>query len=142
NYNVTRFEYLLGLFPDARCVIPVRDPVWHVASLIKQHRLFCEQTRDNPRARLHLQRVGHFEFGPDRRPINAGDDACIRQVLDCFAAGAEIEGWALYWSHIYGYVAGRLESNPALRQASLIVHYEDLCSDARGTLERLLEHCR
>lgn len=33
NYNVTRLEYLLKLFPDARFVIPVREPTWHIASL-------------------------------------------------------------------------------------------------------------
>ena len=33
NYNLTRFAYLLKLFPDARFIVPVRDPRWHVASL-------------------------------------------------------------------------------------------------------------
>ena len=42
NYNITRLEYLLRLFPDARFVVPVRDPVWHIASLMKQHKLFCK----------------------------------------------------------------------------------------------------
>src|SRR5690606_33251786 len=105
NYNVTRLEYLLALFPDARFVIPVRDPVWHVASLMKQHRLFCARTRDNPKARTHLRRVGHFEFGPDRRPINAGDTECVQAICAHFAAGRDIEGWALYWNHLYGYLA-------------------------------------
>ena len=37
NYNITRLEYLLQLFPDARFVIPVREPVSHIASLRRQH---------------------------------------------------------------------------------------------------------
>src|SRR5918996_1406141 len=45
NYNVTRLEYLLKLFPEARFVIPVREPVWHIASLMKQHALFCAGER-------------------------------------------------------------------------------------------------
>ena len=49
NYNVTRLEYLLQLFPDARFVIPVRDPRWHIASLIKQHALFCPAARGTRR---------------------------------------------------------------------------------------------
>ncbi|KXJ54874.1 MAG: hypothetical protein AXW12_01545, partial [Thalassospira sp. Nap_22] len=73
NYLVTRMEYLLSIFPDARFVLPVRDPVWHIASLIKQHKLFCAGEADNPRAIAHMQRVGHYEFGLDRRPINTGD---------------------------------------------------------------------
>ena len=40
NYNLTRLGYLLKLFPDARFLLPVRDPVWHIASLMRQHQRF------------------------------------------------------------------------------------------------------
>lgn len=142
NYNITRLEYLLELFPDARFIIPVRDPVWHIASLMKQHALFCEQTRASPRALAHLQRIGHYEFGLDRRPINAGDDACIRQVQAYFEEGEDVQAWALYWNHIYGYAMRRLESNARLREATLVVHFEDLCAEPRKVLQNLLDHCR
>ena len=74
NYNVTRLGYLLKLFPDARFVIPVRDPLWHVASLMKQHQLFCREEEQNPRVLRHMRRSGHFEFGLGRRVINTGDE--------------------------------------------------------------------
>jgi Sulfotransferase family len=48
NYIVSRLEYVLTLFPDARFVIPVRDPVWHIASLMKQHALFCAGEERHP----------------------------------------------------------------------------------------------
>ncbi|MEL6964771.1 MAG: sulfotransferase, partial [Pseudomonadota bacterium] len=73
NYNLTRLAYLQKLFPDARFVLPIRAPAWHIASLIKQHTLFKDGLTGNRRALDHMRRVGHFEFGPDRRPINAGD---------------------------------------------------------------------
>lgn len=142
NYNITRLEYLLELFPDARFVIPVRDPVWHIASLMKQHALFCEQTRASPRALEHLRRIGHYEFGLDRRPINAGDDACIREILAHFQEGRELQAWAQYWNHIYGYAMRLLESNARVREATLVVHFEDLCADPRNVLRGLLDHCR
>ena len=142
NYNITRLEYLLELFPDARFVIPVRDPVWHVASLMKQHALFCEQTRASPRALEHLRRIGHYEFGLDRRPINAGDDACLREILAHFQEGRDLQGWAQYWNHIYGYAMRLLESNARVREATLVVRFEDLCADPRNVLQRLLDHCR
>ena len=142
NYNVTRLEYLLELFPDARFVLPVREPLWHVASLMKQHALFTAAARANPRALAHLQRVGHFEFGLDRRPINAGDPEEIARIQDLWRRGAEIEGWARYWSHVHGYLAARLEANPRLRAATLVVPFEDLCRAPRATLRALFEHCR
>ena len=75
NYNATRLEYLQRMFPDARFIIPIRKPAAHIASLMKQHRLFCEGQQLSPRARDHLRWIGHFEFGLDRRPINGGRSA-------------------------------------------------------------------
>ena len=142
NYNVTRLEYLLKLFPDARFVIPVRDPVWHIASLMKQHALFCQGCNRHPEAVRHLQRVGHFEFGLDRRPINAGDAARLARITDAWARGDEVEGWSLYWAHLYGYLADRLDADPALKEAALIVRFEDMCRAPHETLQQALAHCR
>ncbi|MEX0871758.1 MAG: sulfotransferase, partial [Aquisalimonadaceae bacterium] len=94
NYNVTRLAYLLDLFPDARFIIPVRNPVWHIASLMKQHRLFRAGQQAHHRAVEHLRRVGHFEFGLDRRPVNTGDAVAVEHILRCWRDGAEVEGWA------------------------------------------------
>jgi hypothetical protein len=142
NYNVTRLEYLLKLFPDARFVIPVRDPVWHIASLMKQHALFCRGCERHPEAVRHLQRVGHFEFGLDRRPINAGDPAPLARITGAWQRGDEVEGWSLYWAHIYGYLADRLDANPALKRAALVVRFEDMCRAPHETLQQALAHCR
>jgi hypothetical protein len=141
NYHVSRLEYLLELFPDARIVLPVRRPREHVASLRKQHALFLEAARAYPRSVNYLDRVGHFEFGQHRVPINAGDDQRVREVVRLWEAGDEVRGWARYWAHVYGHLADRLEANAKLREATLVVHHEDLCSDAEGTLLRLFEHC-
>ena len=142
NYNISRLEYLLELFPDARFVIPVRDPVWHIASLMKQHALFCAGEERHPEALEHMQWVGHFEFGLDRRPINVGEPARLARITEAWARGEEVEGWAHYWAYIYGYVADRLAANPALREASLIVRFEELCRSPREVLDRTLAHCR
>lgn len=142
NYNLTRFGYLQKIFPDARFVVPVRDPVWHIASLMKQHRLFTEGQRANPKAREHLKRVGHFEFGLDRSPVNAGDDAAVARILSCWRDGRDVQGWACYWSHLYERVLAQLETNAPLRGATLIVRYEDLCRSPRTTLRAVLDHCK
>ncbi|MBT8422543.1 MAG: sulfotransferase [Gammaproteobacteria bacterium] len=141
NYQVTRLEYLLDLYPDACFVIPVRDPATHIASLIKQHRLFSRGQAANARARAHLRRVGHFEFGLDRSPINTGDTSATERVQSLWCDGAEVEGWAVYWAQIYGYVADRLERNPALANATKVVSYEQLCSQPAEELSALFRHC-
>ena len=141
NYHVTRLEYLQLLFADARFVIPVREPVWHIASLMKQHRLFCEQEQANIKVLSHMQRVGHYEFGLDRRPINPGDDAQTGEIRRLWAQGREIEGWARYWAMIYGYLADRLDTVDALSRQSVVVRYEELCQSPDPTLRRILSHC-
>lgn len=141
NYNITRFEYLLKIFPSARFIVPVRDPVWHIASLMKQHKLFCEAQQNNPRAMDHLRRAGHFEFGLDRRPINTGDSEEILRIQDLWKRNRIVEAWARYWNHTHSYIANRLEQNSALASATKIVRYEELCRDPATNVHSVLTHC-
>jgi len=97
---------------------------------------------DNPRALNHLRQAGHFEFGPDRRPINTGDIRRVEEVSALWQSGEEVRGWARYWAHVYGYVAGRLAAHETLREATLTVRYEDLCHSALETARSILAHCR
>ena len=140
NYNLTRFAYLLKLFPDARFIVPVREPRWHVASLMKQHRLFCAEESRDPRILRHMQRAGHFEFGLDRRVIHAGDAAAVRRIEDLWRQGEEVRGWAAYWAMLYGFVLDQVERDPRLAEATLLVRYEDLCDRPEATLERAFGH--
>ena len=141
NYNITRLEYILKLFPDARFVIPVRQPVSHIASLIKQHRLFCQGERESPRALKHLQRIGHFEFGLDIRPINIGDDPKTKEMMTWWENQQEVQAWSSYWNQIHDYIADRLTANPSLRKASMVVRFEEMCESPEETLHALMAHC-
>ena len=139
NYNLTRLAYILKLFTDVRLVVPVREPLWHVASLVKQHRLFCEEERRDPRILAHMRRVGHFEFGLDRRAVNVGDDTAA-SIERLWADGQEIRGTARLWASLYGFVLHQLEQDEELRRRVLILRYEDLCDRPEETLRRLFDH--
>ena len=142
NYNLTRLGYIGRLFPDARFLVPVRDPVWHVASLMKQHALFAAAEARDPRVLAHMRRAGHREFGLGRRAVDVGDGAAA-EVEDLWAAGQEARGWARYWNSLYRLVAAQREADPAgLGEAAMVVRYEDLCARPRETLEAALAHAR
>jgi hypothetical protein len=141
NYNVTRMEYLLRLFPDARFVIPVREPEAHVASLMRQHRRFCPLHARQPSTLRYMQRLGHFEFGLDRRVIDVDDAADAEAIREAWARGDETTGLALQWRNVYRYVADRLDACPALRRAALVVRHEDLCRRPGETLREVMDHC-
>ncbi len=140
NYNVSRIRYLQKLFPDARFVIPVRDPVNHIASLAKQHALFSrEETRD-ARILEHMRRSGHYEFGLNRTAINFGDSATVDAIRSLWDE-QPVRGWARYWSSVYQYVLDVVGQDERLGEAVLVVRYEDLCRDPRNKLEEVFAHC-
>ena len=141
NYDLSRLAYLYKLFPDAIFIVPIRHPATHVASLMKEHRLFTQAAAADPRTIAHLRRIGHFEFGADRRPINIGATKRVAEIQQLWRNGEEVRGWARYWAMIYGFVADQLASDPALRAATLIVRFEDLCADSAPTLGRIFDHC-
>ena len=141
NYHVARLAYLVRLFPDTKLIIPVREPVDHIASLVRQHEWFSRGERSCPRSLALMKRSGHFEFGLDRRPINLGDCKRVRQIGDAWASGEETRGLAMYWSMIYGYLAGLLASDEQVRSAALVVRFEAICNSPLDTFDRLFEHC-
>lgn len=141
NYNLTRLRYLLRLFPDARFVVPVREPVAHIASLMRQHQRFMREHRRDARLQRHMSRSGHFEFGLDRRPVNSGNTAVSQQIVGLWSKGREVEGWSLYWKDVYGRFADVLEGHDALRRATLVVSYESLCRSPAPVMRAVLEHC-
>lgn len=138
NYNIARIGYLQRLFPDARFVVPVRDPVSHVFSLVKQHRLFSAAQAADPRALRYMQRCGHFEFGRDFRPMNVGDDAAVADILAQAAAGDMVLAYARYWRMIHEF----LLKNVAGDDAVLVVDYRRLCQSPAQTLAEIAAHCR
>ncbi len=142
NYNISRIGYLRRLYHDARFVIPIRQPLNHIASLVKQHSLFTVGESRNPRALTHMRRIGHFEFGLDRRPIHVGDQQAIDSVLELWSQGEEVRGWARYWAMLYGWVADQLDTDPGLRDSSLVIRFEDLCDDPASVLQTLFAHCQ
>lgn len=140
NYNLTRLTYLQKLLPSARFVVAIRDPRDHVASLMKQHRLFTAGEQAHPRALAYMQRVGHFEFGLDRRPIDVGDGVA-QQVANLWRRGEEVRGCARHWASLYSWLLDKLIDDEPLRQATRIVCYERLCADPSDVTQQLAEHC-
>lgn len=141
NYNVSRIRYILSLYPDAKFLIPVRDPVHQVASLAKQQALFTRASQEDPRVSVQMAMSGHFEFGPERVPVNFGRPEATQTIIDCWKQGREVEGWARYWAETYQHVLCQLEKFPEVREACLLFRYENLCTHSASLIESILAHC-
>lgn len=139
NYNVARIGYLARLFPDARFVVPVRAPLAHVHSLARQHELFCRYAAQDRRVPAYLEAAGHYEFGPQRRPINL-EPARIGEIESAWRAGDDYRGYARQWTQVYAHV-DRLRRDPALAGRLLVLRYEDACERPQALHRELLEFC-
>ncbi|MEI4486191.1 sulfotransferase [Frigidibacter sp. MR17.14] len=95
NASIARLGYLQRICPDATLLIPVRDPMAHVRSLMRQHARFGRLHAQEPFGRRYMEGIGHFEFGQALRPIlfdgapPAGDEA------------AHPDFWLRYWADVH-----------------------------------------
>ncbi|HEY2474127.1 MAG TPA: sulfotransferase [Candidatus Cybelea sp.] len=137
---VVRMQYLRRLFPDARFLLYVRNPIDHIASMIKQDRIWAEIERDDPRQIEIIELTGHHEFGPHQVMANVGSPELLREIRRLFDSGQAAQSRARYWAYVYGFVAKQLADDPQLRERVCIVRYEDLCSDSATTIDRILAH--
>ena len=140
NYNVTRIEYLGRLFPNALFVVPIRHPISHVQSLVRQHELFCQYASTDDRVGDYLKAAGHFEFGPQRIPISI--EASGRLSLDAWEQGDEAVGYAYQWTAIYRYVGQLLSRQNELSSRIVLVRYEDFCGNPVKEFKAILKRTK
>lgn len=69
NNSILRIPALAKHFPNARFLVPVRDPVYHAASLMNQHVHFGSPDTFTIN---YMRWLGHHEFGADHRPFDFG----------------------------------------------------------------------
>ena len=137
---VVRMQYLRRIFPDARFLLYVRNPIDHIASMIKQDRIWAELEKSDPRQIEIIELTGHHEFGPHQVMANVGNPDELREIRRLFDAGQWGLSRARYWAYVYGFVANQSQGDPELARSVCIVRYEDLCSDSLPTIDRILGH--
>jgi hypothetical protein len=140
NYNVARLAYIAHVLPEARFVIPIRHPLSHVNSLVRQHRLFTQYSEADGRVPRYMRAAGHYEFGPQRVPINLDEESppCI---MAAWTEGQDDLGYAVLWRSVYTHVRKLLRDAGGLGERISIVRYEDLCANPTAMLGGLFEFC-
>lgn len=127
NYNALRIGYLATIFPDARFLVPIREPASHVASLMRQDAWHATA----PRATLeHIAVRGHHEFGPMKRGLRVPGPAPTTEP-------GTPDDWLRQWLAVYGHVLG-LAALPELAGRILFVPHGHLLDAPEASLERLL----
>ena len=137
---VIRMQYLRKMFPDARFLLYVRNPIDHIASLLKQDRIWNEIDKDDPRQIEIIEMTGHHEFGDRQIMANLGDPAPLAEIHELRRAGRTVRARAAYWSYVYAFVLSQLAADPQLARAVQVVRYEDLCGNSLETIDRIIAH--
>jgi Sulfotransferase family len=118
NANIARLDLIGRMFADAQILVPVRRPLEHARSLLRQHLNFLEMHKTTPFVRQYMNDLGHYEFGEVHRPI-----AFPR--LDELTAGRDprtIDYWLGYWIAGFEYVLLH-------RSRVVVLSYESSCAD-------------
>ena len=75
NNHLIRLPALSEAFPMARFVVPIRHPVSHAQSLLRQHQMWVERHADDTFALDYMAWLGHFEFGQAHRAFQFNERA-------------------------------------------------------------------
>lgn len=128
NANIARLDMICKMFDQAHIIVPVRNPIEHATSLLRQHFHFSEMHKTNTFTRQYMEDIGHYEFGDLHRPIAFPGYESSLSNKDPLT----IDYWLAYWTLAFEYLLAR-------RERVIFISYEHICLDAKRTLANLCE---
>jgi hypothetical protein len=123
NGNIARLELIGRMFPDAKILLPVRRPLEHASSLLRQHLNFLEMHKETPFVRRYMADLGHYEFGDVHRPVAFPGLEELTGDRDPLT----IDYWLGYWIAAFEHV---LLNGPRV----VVISYENACADPERAL--------
>ena len=101
NGNISRIEALKKAFPKAHFLVPLREPLSHSFSMLRQHTNFSEKHTKDKFAKKYMSDLGHYEFGHLHKPIRfPGTESRSAEYKL-----TDINYWISYWISAYDYLA-------------------------------------
>ncbi len=141
NYCFSRISYLLKLFPDATFVIPFRNPVNHIFSLLKQNDLIMQAQKDSKRVQRYMDMHGHFEFGQNFRPLNLGGHVQTAEIEEYWQAGEYLQAYTMYWRYVHSYMLDHVFNNSNVSGNIMALDYDSLCHEPEAAIFKLANFC-
>lgn len=129
NANLLRLDALLA-DETAVVLLAFRDPIATARSLFQQHQSFLA-AGDDRFVQRYMGWLGHFEFGPDHRPL-----AIALSGMNPQLAPNDPNYWLDYWLAIYRFVLSKLAQAPTARL--VLVGHDTLRADPAAGVARLL----
>ena len=102
NLNFNRIDLISKLLPNCNFLIPIREPLQHSYSLLKQHLHFSQLQKEDDFIRRYMNYLGHNEFGLNHKPWN---NPVNHQDLN------KIDYWLEQWHLFYQNILYQYQSN-------------------------------
>jgi len=128
NLNIARFGFLRKTFPDAIFIVPVREPVSHAQSLLRQHKNFMGIHGEDVFSKKYMADIGHYDFGENLKPVN------FAQWFDNTAHSSPLtmEFWLDYWLAAFSEMVKQ-----SAEHGIQFVSYQKLCDNPEQGLAKL-----
>lgn len=130
NNNILRIDAICTAFPDARVLIPFRDPVEQARSLLSQHHRFLKAHQTDAFTRKYMAWLAHHEFGSDHRPFHF-----VERSLSSDKP-SNISYWLDRWNDCYSFLLNHYEQE---RSRVKFVCYENMCADDGSSWRNLCD---
>ena len=129
NANFSRLSAIRSLCPDAVVLIPFRDPLTHVNSMINQHEKFSIDLANEKFVQRYIKWIGHYEFGVYFKPIDiTGKLAKVQEKIK-----PDTAFWLNYWCDCYEHCLSSVQDK------MFFVDYDALVSDAERSLKAVAD---
>ena len=115
NLNYKRIKLINTILPEAKLIIPIREPLQHSYSLLNQHLRFSKLQKDDDFIRRYMNYLFHNEFGLDHKSWN-------NPIY--FSDFNDINYWLEQWCLFYQKIINEYEFNKSCH----FVVYEELCN--------------
>lgn len=130
NANIARLAAPPAPLRRGTVLVPVREPLQHAASLLRQHERFCALQDEDPFLLEYMESIGHHDFGRGLKPIDFGG-----WLSGAPEGPGELTFWLRYWVAACGHLLEAFGSSAASRITFL--SYDRLTSEPEGALRRL-----
>ena len=113
NLNYKRINLISSILPNSIFIIPIREPLQHSYSLLKQHINFSKLQKENDFIRRYMNYLGHNEFGLNHKSWSKPIKFKSFENIDYW-----LEQWLLFYKNIW--------INFNNKKNCIFVSYEDL----------------
>lgn len=96
NQNLKRLIRINKIYPNAKILIPFRDPLQHSNSILYQHMRFLSEKENHPFTIQYMRLIGHSEFGPDYKAFSSSG----MQFKDDTSLNHWLEQWVIVYEKV------------------------------------------